>query len=384
MMHLFKNERNVILLGMFSLYTVLSLSQTPLDPCFMSATPSTGFASSANLLNVASSDLISWNGAGWTGSWPGANLTIPPVSGNIGCRAVFIGSGTAWTTGGEGFGIRLSAPLLAGQTYSYNITSVSHGTGSTGSFTPQVFSNTTGTMAGAVAMPNLPAAGTSWTTNTYTFTATAAQAGHTVLIIRTSTVAPTISTGLISSFCTVNCSVALPVEFIDFDYACVDNQPLLQWNVASETDNDYFTIARSEDGTHFTDVAKIQGAGTSLEKKTYSWLAETHAPGETAYYQVSQTDFDGRVSEFKVISVNSCLSATTTASFANNGLNIRGEAIEALELYDGTGKLIHSATYTKETNEVIRISSEVLSAGVYHLIVHHRDQTVERIKCIKY
>ena len=68
MMHLFKNERNVILLGMFSLYTVLSLSQTPLDPCFMSATPSTGFASSANLLNVASSDLISWNGAGWTGS----------------------------------------------------------------------------------------------------------------------------------------------------------------------------------------------------------------------------------------------------------------------------------------------------------------------------
>ena len=82
--------------------------------------------------------------------------------------------------------------------------------------------------------------------------------------------------------------------------------------------------------------------------------------------------------------MNSCLSATTTASFANNGLNIRGEAIEALELYDGTGKLIHSATYTKETNEVIRISSEVLSAGVYHLIVHHRDQTVERIKCIKY
>ena len=190
----------ILLVGLILSQTLNA--QVIVDSCFSSATPGTGFASSASLLNSATgdSDLIEWDGGQWIGDWPGANLTIAPPAGGPGCRAVFIGSGTAWTTGGEGFELLLDAPLVAGNNYSYDFTYISHGTGSNGNFTPEIYTNNAATLVGAVQMANLPPVGFAWTTNTYTFTATAAQAGHNYLLIHSGSGAST-SSGLINNFC---------------------------------------------------------------------------------------------------------------------------------------------------------------------------------------
>ena len=184
-----------------------------IDSCFSSVNPSIDFYSSTDLANLGptQADLLEWNGSSWIGGWPAAELTIPPPSNAAGCRAIFIGSATTWTTGGEGFGLRLNAPLIAGQAYSFVFNYVSHGLGSTGAFSPGIYTGYLPDLNFHVG--DLPASGNTWTTNTFSFTATPAQAGHTWIMVTTT---PDGSSGLIDSFCQdcndttlVNCDIDL-------------------------------------------------------------------------------------------------------------------------------------------------------------------------------
>src|SRR5436190_13009766 len=196
----------------FLLVLVTSLAGAPdlfaqpqiVDSCFTSIPPGTSFGNSSSMTG-GDADMMQWTGSDWTGDWPNADLTLPPPTGMVGCAAIFIGSGTLWTTGGEGFGMLLSQPLVAGQTYSFTFTYVSHGVGSDGAFSPQFSTGPTGGF-GPNVVGYLPPAGYNWTTNTVTFTATAAQDGD-LWIFLDSTGSG--SSGMISSFC-VDCNVPSP------------------------------------------------------------------------------------------------------------------------------------------------------------------------------
>jgi gliding motility-associated-like protein len=194
-----------LLKRIFTLLVLVSSSiaygQQIIDSCFTSTSTGTGFNASTNLTSL-NGDLMQWNGSSWSGGWPGANITIAPPAGGSGCRAIWCGSGTVWTTGGEGFGIRLNGPLVAGQTYTFDFTTVSHGVGSDGNFSPMLYTNSSGSVGG-VLVGNLTPAGNTWVTNAFTFTATAAQAGHTWIIIFTG---PNGSSGFVNNFC-VACNV---------------------------------------------------------------------------------------------------------------------------------------------------------------------------------
>jgi len=202
-------KRIYLLLALFGGTT--AYSQQIIDSCFTSTSPGTGFTASANLVSL-NGDLMQWNGASWTGGWAGANITIPPPAGGSGCRAIWCGSGTVWTTGGEGFAMRLNVPLVAGQTYTYNFTTVSHGMGSNGSFSPRFYTNSTSAVGGTW-VGNLTPAGNAWVSNPFIFTATAGQAGHTWIIIFSG---PTGSSGFVNNLCapcnipsTTTCNVDL-------------------------------------------------------------------------------------------------------------------------------------------------------------------------------
>ena len=178
----------------------LSFAQEIIDSCFTSVDPGTDFDSSADLANNSpvEADILEWTGTDWIGGWSGANLTIAPPGEGTDCRAIFIGSGTAWTTGGEGFGLRLSESLIPGQTYSFDITYVSHGTGSDGDFSPMFYTNSFSSITGGTLIGNLTSVGYSWETHTFSFTATPGQDGHQWILIHSG---PNGSSGLINSFC---------------------------------------------------------------------------------------------------------------------------------------------------------------------------------------
>lgn len=177
-----------------------------IDSCLASTSPGTSFSGSANLSSY-NADLMQWNGTGWTGSWPGAQLTLAPPTGSNTCRAIFTGNSTDWTTGGEYFAVQMTQALVAGQLYSLTLTYVAHGLASNNSFAPFLYSGNNG-MNPVYSIMQMPAANSAWVTNTVTFTAVAAQAGHTWLHLGT---VPNGNSGMMLGFCET-CLVSQPTN----------------------------------------------------------------------------------------------------------------------------------------------------------------------------
>lgn len=95
----------------------------------------------------------------------------------------------------------------------------------------------------------------------------------------------------------------LPVELMYFTATC-DNQKdiKLEWATASETNNDFFIVQRSEDMEGFKDMGIVQGAGNSNRVITYTYI-DKPAPN-AAYYRLKQVDYDGGYSYSEIVSVN--------------------------------------------------------------------------------
>jgi hypothetical protein len=84
----------------------------------------------------------------------------------------------------------------------------------------------------------------------------------------------------------------LPVELIHFSARARGREVLLEWATASERNSDFFAVERSGDGTRFTEIGRVAGAGNSTELKEYDFVDERPAAGVN-YYRLRQVDFDG-------------------------------------------------------------------------------------------
>ena len=82
----------------------------------------------------------------------------------------------------------------------------------------------------------------------------------------------------------------LPVELVNFTAKCNDYENILEWTTASETNNDYFTIEKSEYGINFYELDIIEGNETKNELTTYKYIDRVSGD---YYYRLKQTDFDG-------------------------------------------------------------------------------------------
>lgn len=95
----------------------------------------------------------------------------------------------------------------------------------------------------------------------------------------------------------------LPVELVSFFASSSNHSVQLVWKTASELNNDYFTIERSNGGEKFEEVLKVKGMGTKVTETSYS--SKDTAPFKgISYYRLKQTDFDGRFSYSNVVSVS--------------------------------------------------------------------------------
>jgi hypothetical protein len=94
----------------------------------------------------------------------------------------------------------------------------------------------------------------------------------------------------------------LPIELIEFDAFIEDDIVLLNWKTASESNNDYFTIERSQDGLNWIALLNIKGAGNSSETISYQTMDHNAFLGVN-YYRLKQTDYDGRFDYSKTTSV---------------------------------------------------------------------------------
>ena len=97
--------------------------------------------------------------------------------------------------------------------------------------------------------------------------------------------------------------VTLPIELIEFKGYNTKNINILEWSTGSENNNDYFTIEQSLDGINWYNIAKIKSSGNSTVKKSYKQFIYEYQP-EINYYRLSQTDFDGKIVNLDILSID--------------------------------------------------------------------------------
>ncbi|MEQ9466630.1 MAG: hypothetical protein RLN88_04410 [Ekhidna sp.] len=90
----------------------------------------------------------------------------------------------------------------------------------------------------------------------------------------------------------------LPVDLLYF--TTESNEEIkLSWATATELNNDFFSIERSEDGKYFYEIGRVAGNGDSNEVIEYEFTDKfAFAPIE--YYRLKQVDFDGQFEYFQV------------------------------------------------------------------------------------
>ena len=94
----------------------------------------------------------------------------------------------------------------------------------------------------------------------------------------------------------------LPIDLLYFDAELVEGAVKLNWTTLTESNNDYFTVERSSDGTDFEFLAHLQGAGNTTTLRDYSIMDANPLYG-TSYYRLKQTDFDGQSETFDPVAI---------------------------------------------------------------------------------
>jgi hypothetical protein len=151
-------------------------------------------------------------------------------------------------------------------------------------------------------------------------------------------------------------SSPLPVELLNFDGACANSKITLKWSTASETNNDYFTLEKSTDGSSYFAIAVINGAGNSSTSLDYFYNDDNLTAG-TFYYRLKQTDNNGEFKYYDAITVNSCGENSSFNIFSdlqNNHLHI-----ENISFVDGK----YSMVLLNSVGQIIRTSELSVSKG---------------------
>lgn len=186
--------------------------------------------------------------------------------------------------------------------------------------------------------------------------------------VTSATVQSAISAYTLGSSTTAN---PLPIELISFAAQPVDHTVQLSWSTATETNNDYFTVERSQDGITVESIDTIDGAGNSTHELHYS-VTDSHPYSGTSYYRLKQVDYNGQHtwSEWKMVEVPVTETLSLWPNPSNGTINLQLPGDETAEwtmtVSDITGNVV-----AKKSGQGpdMRVLSLDLPVGSYVLIM---------------
>jgi hypothetical protein len=167
-------------------------------------------------------------------------------------------------------------------------------------------------------------------------------------------------------------SSPLPVAMLFFNaHRNNDEQVLLEWETASEVNNDRFILEHSTDFATWKAIGEINGQGTSNVPHFYRFVHDQPAKG-TNFYRLIQVDWDGTAIKYGPVQVD--FSFTYSALFPNPAdSEIRLWFPEytsrktQVELYNAKGET--QAVNLSFDGTELRLNTSSLANGIYMLRV---------------
>ena len=175
----------------------------------------------------------------------------------------------------------------------------------------------------------------------------------------------------------------LPIELESFTANCNNYYALLQWKTASESNNDYFTIDRTQDGVHFETVAVVKGSGTTSTAHSYSTIDYTPLSG-SSYYRISQTDLDGVTTNLNSVVYVPCENAESVNAFTVNNntidVQINSNSVDTytITLMNAIGQVISTQTHNVSVGlNDFKLNPQV-ARGIYILQIVGKEKVYRR------
>lgn len=191
-------------------------------------------------------------------------------------------------------------------------------------------------------------------------------------------------------------AVILPIQLIKFEGEKISTSKVkMDWETATEKNNDYFKIERSFDGITWQEVGRTPGAGNSRIRHRYSFIDELDDAALTPnneskilYYRLYQYDFDGSWEVFKIIEVYPFNESVTELIIYPNpskeaNLNIHvdlksSQGTGHLKLIDCDGKVLYESTLEFDIGNNDFHLSQKLNPGVYTLLLEVGNQVLNK------
>ena len=179
----------------------------------------------------------------------------------------------------------------------------------------------------------------------------------------------------------------LPVELVNFEAKCADNNVTLNWTTSVEINNDYFLIYRSYDGVNFEVVDYVEGHGNSNEIINYSYIDNGANQGGDVFYKLEQFDYNGVSKESKIVAAECNQSEINITKFSER-INISFVGKESndysIQIVNNIGQVILSKNITvSEAYYLEQIITSSFSKGIYYLSVISSDEVVTEKILIK-
>jgi len=175
----------------------------------------------------------------------------------------------------------------------------------------------------------------------------------------------------------------LPIKLIVFSAELNNNATNFIWVTASEKNNDFFTLEKSTDIKNWEIITTIKGAKYSNTIISYKYTYFTPINNIT-YFRLKQTDFDGKFTYSRVISVNEKKNNKELSAFPNPTKDIvfiKGiHSLEKIKVFNIMGQDVSSfIDINAETESHFRIDFSKLSNGIYIINSEYQSIRINKI-----
>ncbi len=163
------------------------------------------------------------------------------------------------------------------------------------------------------------------------------------------TVADNNNGGLLDNI-TVNVSATLPVTFTKFNVQKTGAGVAINWVVAEAINHDYFSVERSTDGIHFTEINRNNENISGQSSHSFSLNDINLPPAAVLYYRIRQCDVNGncKYSDIKTVKFDAKNKFVLYPVPAGNTVNIvysnsNAKSVE-ISIKDQNGRVIMKET----------------------------------------
>lgn len=167
----------------------------------------------------------------------------------------------------------------------------------------------------------------------------------------------------------------IPVELTSFTASIEGSKIILNWETATELNNQGFDIEHSSDGNIFTSIGFVPGFGSTTEQKNYSFVVDVNSSKKN-YFRLKQLDFNGDYEYSSLVEVDGVLpnefelfqnfpnpfNPSTKITFA-----LPVEANIQIKLFNSLGEEIFEISHSQFTSGVheVEFNASELASGNY-------------------